>query len=378
MNQGKLTDQSKEHIHSLYEGEYAYTSREMDRFFQAVDALPGKTLIVIHSDHGEEMFEHGGFEHNHTLYQEVVRALLWVRPPGGVDGGYRVQTPVTLADIGPTLYDFAGIQGPESDGHSLLPLMRGDAKAGHWGRPLPTVYLQYDRERWGVIWQGKKYILTTGDGAEELYDLAADPYEQENLADDVDLQPWREQLAIAHSVPVGPGYRLDVSLAGSEPVTVRLPKKALAADVLDPESIVRNRANLEFGEKPKKTVADVGSVVLAEDGLSFTFTPGRVGEGTLYVLFDGAEAPSGLTVTRGDEPLGGSDQPWSDGGQRVAFQLGTVVIPPPGEHIRIEQCHGSATAGKGSDAEMKALEALGYVGGAQGDEAKDPGDGHDH
>ena len=52
----------------------------------------------------------------------------------------------------------------------------------------------------------------------------------------------------------------------------------------------------------------------------------------------------------------------------------------PGEHVRIEQSHGSATAGKGSDEEMRQLEALGYVGGGRGDEARDPnqGDEDDH
>jgi arylsulfatase A-like enzyme len=360
MREGGISEQRKATLRALYEGDLAFTSQQLGRFLQAVESLPGPTLIVIHSDHGEELFDHGGFEHNHTLYEELVRAVLWVRPPGGHAGGHRSRSPVSLADIAPTLYEFAGIaDAPPSDGRSLLPAMRGDEGDGE--RALPLGHLQYDRERWGVVWKGMKYVLVTADGSEELYDLEADPREQENLAATADLTTFRSKLGEAHGIPVGPGFRIEVALAGSAPIRLRLPAEASRAGVLDPESIAQHRANLEFGETPEKTSADVGAVELAADRRSLLFRPGRVGVGTLYVLFDAPpEAAPGVERERAPLPLEAGR--WASGDHRIRVAPGTIVIPPPGEAARIVACHGPAEAAGVSDADLRALEALGYVG----------------
>ncbi len=360
MREGSLSEQRKATIRGLYEGELAFTSRQLGRFLAAIGALPGSTLIVIHSDHGEELWDHGGFEHNHTLHEELVHALLWVHPPGGVPGGHRVAAPVSLVDLAPTLYGFAGIENsPASDGRSLLPLMRGET--GDDDRALPIGFLQYDRERWGVIWKRMKYELVTADGTEELYDLAADPGEHHDIAATSDLEPWRRKLAEVHGIPVGPGLRVEVALQGSAPVTLTLPAGATHAGVLDPEAISAHRANLEFGEKPKKTAADVGDVELSADRRSLMFRPGRVGAGTLYVLFDTAPTRAVSVARAGAElPLDGGA--WAAGEHRIRVVPGTVIVPPPGEAARIVACHGRAEASDVSDADLRALEALGYVG----------------
>src|SRR5690606_27879121 len=77
----ELTDRRVAHISGLYDGEIAYTSSQVGRLLAAVDAAHPNTAVLLHTDHGEELWDHDGFEHNHTLYDEVVRAALWLRPP---------------------------------------------------------------------------------------------------------------------------------------------------------------------------------------------------------------------------------------------------------------------------------------------------------
>ncbi|MBW2256218.1 MAG: sulfatase, partial [Deltaproteobacteria bacterium] len=165
-DQGLLTPKERAYVEALYDGELAYLSHELERLFEGLEALGGNDLVVVHTDHGEEFWEHGGFEHNHTLYEELVRAALWVRPPGGIEGGRRIDEPAVLADIAPTLYDYVGFEDvPPTDGRSLKPLIDGLVPGG-WERPVPIGHLMYDVEQWGVIEQGHKYLLSTSSGAE--------------------------------------------------------------------------------------------------------------------------------------------------------------------------------------------------------------------
>ncbi len=125
-----LTAENKAWLRDRYDGEVAWMADQLSGFLAEVLAMPGETLIVLHSDHGEEFWEHGSYEHNHTLYTEVTKANLWIRPPQGWGGGpHRVDAPTSLADIAPTLYEMAGIDprhwADEVDGRSLAPLLDG-------------------------------------------------------------------------------------------------------------------------------------------------------------------------------------------------------------------------------------------------------------
>jgi arylsulfatase A-like enzyme len=352
MGRGTITDEQKAELEGLHDGEMAFMSNQLGRFFAAIDELPGRTLVVVHSDHGEEFWEHGGFEHNHSLYDELVRTVLALRPTGGTTGA-RLSAPATLMDIAPTLYDAFGFaDAPKVDGRSLLPVLAGQEVAD---RALPVGYLQYAHERWAVVWKGHKYVLHTGTGQEELYDLVADPAERKDLSRGADLEPYRERLrAVHHDLDVGPGFRLQVEAEpGSGPVTFTLPAPALAADVLDPEAVVEHRANVEWGETPRKTPADVGTVGLSADKTTLTWTPGRKAEGILWVRFAEPTAPKvQVTVAGVTSPV----PPLPPGGacQQLCVSAGTVVVPPESEWVKIMKARGSA-----DDLEM--LCALGYV-----------------
>ncbi len=370
---GNLPDQRKAHIEGLYDGEMAFMDQQLGRLMAQVDAMPGRKLMVIHSDHGEEFWEHGTFEHNHTLYDEVTRVVLAVRPGVGLPEGQKLDTPVTLADIAPTIYDYVAFPQsalPEAlDGFSLRPLIDGKPAADFANRPIGVAHLRYSFERWGVVTNDHKYILWSGTGQEELYDLKTDPGEKQNLAATADLTAYRTALGVAHEMPVGPGWRVKVSVVrvDKDPYVIQLPAKAVFADVLEPERTIAVRANEEWGEKPKKTKEDIGTVTLAPDGMSLSWAPGtKPTGGVLFVRFEAEADPKGAKIQRGgqDLPMGPTSDGawgWTSSAMSITLVPGTVFDPPPDE--------ADVMAAAAAD-DLALLEALGYLAPSD--------DGHGH
>ena len=138
------------------------------------------TLVVFTSDHGEAFGEHGAFLHD-DLYSGTLRVPLVVRFPGHLPPGTRVTEPARLLDVMPTILDLLGVPPPAGlQGRSLVPAMRGAASADH--APLVSNYssTRSNRTYLALRRDALSYIL---DGAsEQLFDLARDPGEQENVA----------------------------------------------------------------------------------------------------------------------------------------------------------------------------------------------------
>ena len=360
---GELTDLQKQHIAALYDAELAFTSQQLRRLLDAFERPEHDNLVIVHNDHGEELWEHGGFEHNHTLYNDVTAGLLWVKPPGGSGRqGVRSLYPATLQDIAPTAYAFAGLTAtPPTDGVSLLPVIRGETSDA-WDRPIPIGHLQYDADRWGVVLDDMKYVVLTGSGKEELYDLARDPAERDNLAGRTDTARFQRALAEAHKMDVGPGWRVSVQAQPGATLEVTLPEQALAAGVIDPEHITRKPANQEWGEVPKALPADVGTVTLSTDGRTLQFTAGAQGRGVLWVRFDGDVAAPGTVVRGGGGVTSEADASGvvKVGGDTMTFAPGVVVVPPASEWTRMQACMGQ---GETSDETVCQLCSLGYLNG---------------
>ncbi len=145
------------------------------------------TVIVFTSDNGYFYGEHGLSVERRLAYEESIRMPLLVRYPPVVKAGTVRDEFALNIDLAPTLLELAGVSAPVVDGRSLVPLLK-DA-GGEWRRSFLIEYYS-DRVMPRVRQMGYKAIRTERwkyihylelDGMDELYDLAADPYEMKNI-----------------------------------------------------------------------------------------------------------------------------------------------------------------------------------------------------
>ena len=194
-----LKQADRNHIEALYDGEVAFTDEAIGALFDGLEArgLTRNTLIVFLSDHGEEFFEHGGFEHGHSLFGELLRAPLILSMPGRIPESRRVSEQVRLVDVLPTLLDLLGM-GPEAhfEGRSLAGLFAdgagtGDDGEGGMGGGAPCLLphdfayaeaLLYGGEQKSLTAYPWKLIYEMQEGEISLFNLREDPGEQQNLA----------------------------------------------------------------------------------------------------------------------------------------------------------------------------------------------------
>lgn len=106
-----MNDADFNHVLALYDGEIRYTDDTLAKIVALLDDAGrlDNTIIAVVSDHGDEFLEHNGKGHRHTLFQELIHIPLVVWMPGRISSG-RVDTPVSLTDVAPTLLDFVGIR----------------------------------------------------------------------------------------------------------------------------------------------------------------------------------------------------------------------------------------------------------------------------
>ena len=137
-----------------------------------------RTLVVVTSDHGEELMDRTRMGHGQTLYAEVldVPLVLW-GPPGWA--GRREDARVSTLDILPTLVELLGLrQSPDHEGRSLLAPGERPPALAHVRKPVPD----RSRELRALI-RGDWKLVLHDTGERELYDLAADPGERSNAAE---------------------------------------------------------------------------------------------------------------------------------------------------------------------------------------------------
>lgn len=174
------------YIRGLYQGEVSFVDQQIGRFVDGLKELGRwkNTTLVLTADHGEEFWDHEGFEHGHTLYHELVRVPLIVRtPPSAGANTHEVDRIVRTIDIMPTLFELHDIEPPRSfEGKSFLGDLRGQTP-----RRVPPAFSQgtlYGAEK--ISWRTQTHCLIVDQAKKppegmELYDLVADPYETQDV-----------------------------------------------------------------------------------------------------------------------------------------------------------------------------------------------------
>ncbi len=197
----KLSDREKKFVIALYDADVRKQDDELSSILDALKELGlwDKTIVVITSDHGEELFEHGWVGHASTsrdasLYNELIRIPLIIRVPG-MRGPQKIHTNTSQVDIMPTLLEILGVRGRRyhTDGTAVLKFDRKNSsvsplkeKREVFASTSPCGWQCRKEDRWkrvyALIHGDLKiiyYLTDFGPGRFELFRL---PDEHRNIA----------------------------------------------------------------------------------------------------------------------------------------------------------------------------------------------------
>lgn len=184
----------------LYDAEIAHLDATLGALLDALDRyrVLDEALVVVTSDHGENLGERGHQGHSFTLYDSTLRVPLLIRPPGGVPGGQVRHEPVQLTDVFATILAAAGVGSTDARvvGLDLLgaPLPEDRPIVAEYYNPRTFLgrfpktesaraAVAPFRRRIRAIQVGPDKLIWGSDGKHELYDMSRDPGEAEDLID---------------------------------------------------------------------------------------------------------------------------------------------------------------------------------------------------
>ena len=260
-----LQPQDREITTALYDSGLAYIDRQLSRLFEYLEAegLLENTIVVITSDHGESLFEHGLVGHS-SLYDHDLLVPLVIAAPLEEARGRRVPEQVRSVDIAPTLLQLARLAPLDAiDGGSLAPFLRGEEAPPRdaWSYALSTtrgVSLRNGARQLKLIAQDS--LFTPFRWILETYDLRRDPQELHDLSPGTTAGgPW--QRLIQEVEPGSQALRLRVANAGPGELLGQIGGNTIDAMVTSPD--------LSF---PCCQVTPTGIHFRAPAGASFTVT----------------------------------------------------------------------------------------------------------
>jgi choline-sulfatase len=243
-----------------------YKASPYDGAIAAADAVVGdlvaelkrlgaydRAVVLLLSDHGEGLGEHGEREHGLLLYRTTLQVPLLLKLPGGRLGGGSVASPAQLVDVYPTLLSLVGIAPPAGlPGRSLLDLPAAAAAAG----PERELYAEtyYPRLHFGwseltSLIRGRFHLIQGPDP--ELYNVTADPAELRQLRDSerrtfADLRGRMKsyQGRLAAPAAVDPETARQLAALGYAGGTSQL---GAGTPAVDPKSKIATLADLSLG-----------------------------------------------------------------------------------------------------------------------------------
>jgi len=202
----ETTEADRQQIRNLYYGGVTQADAAIGEVLRTLGNLGEleNTLVIVTADHGEELGEHGLWEHN-WMYETNLRVPLVIAWPKGFEGGRRVDALVESVDIVPTVCDLLGVDVPldasdpergRVDGRSLVPLIKGEkpTEEDEWGGFAFAEngrFVSVRDRRWKLIVRrdGLEMPIFKEDSAPtaayarrpRLFDLESDPGEMNDL-----------------------------------------------------------------------------------------------------------------------------------------------------------------------------------------------------
>ena len=158
---------------ATYDGEVAASDGIVGEFLAELkrEGIYDRAIVVLASDHGEGLGDHGEQEHGILLYREVLHVPLLLKLPGSRDAGTRVAQPVGLIDIVPTVRGLLKLEAEPSKGVSLMD--RSPRRRIYSETYYPRIHLGWSSLR--SLVDGRHHYI---DGPKpELYAIVQDPRE---------------------------------------------------------------------------------------------------------------------------------------------------------------------------------------------------------
>jgi arylsulfatase A-like enzyme len=191
--QAKMTDQQRREAIQAYHAATTFMDAQVGRVLAALErlGLADKTIVVMTSDHGYHLGDHGLWQ-KQSIWEGSAHVPLVISAPGMRARGERSHSPAELVDLYPTLADLCGLPIPKGlDGISLAPVL-DDPQATT--KEFATTQVHRNVRGSGGLKSFMGYTVRTngwrytewdgGNEGKQLYDYANDPKEQHNLAYD--------------------------------------------------------------------------------------------------------------------------------------------------------------------------------------------------
>jgi arylsulfatase A-like enzyme/Tfp pilus assembly protein PilF len=269
-----------------YDGEIAYADEIVGRLVRYLKShqLYDRSTVILLSDHGEGLGDHGEQEHGLFVYDEAIHVPLLIKSEQNVGAGRRVADVVQHIDVVPTILDL--VKAPHAGGlrgRSLKPLLEGSGSV-----PRLPVYSEalYARYHFGwseltAITDGRyRYVKAP---REELYDLERDPHERANVAAErgptlAAMRAALDRMAVSARLPtpsaIGDDARQRLEALGYVGSRGNLRAPAPGETLPDPkderEILERYRAALDLGAERRwpQAIALLQQILRDEPGMA--------------------------------------------------------------------------------------------------------------
>jgi arylsulfatase A-like enzyme len=209
----EITERDIQHLVDLYNDEIRYFDGQLNKLFTnwRDDGLIDRSITVITSDHGEELMEHNQVGHCRGVWDTLTRVPLIIRYPEN-EAGQKINAPVQLVDVVPTLLDLLDIEFPgfAAEGVSLVGVIGGEPPQRQYAYCDQSRFRSTDDGRWQLILNGEASTAT-------LFNLPSDPLAQRDLFSG--SHPEVERLSSALNLwleETGQMLNFDAALAASK------------------------------------------------------------------------------------------------------------------------------------------------------------------